>query len=196
MTPRGSAADVLARLRAGEEEAATRLFRRFAHRLIGLARQHLDTRIRAKEDPEDVVQSVYKSFFVRLEKDQFEIASWDDLWSLLTVITLRKCSDRRDYFRAQRRDAACEVPADAGDSSSANWGIAIDREPTPDEAAVLSETVEQVLRGLDSDDRAVIEMSLQGYSTQEISRQLGRTERTVQRLRQRVKQRLERLGQE
>jgi RNA polymerase sigma-70 factor (ECF subfamily) len=105
MTPRDSAADVLARLRAGEEEAATRLFRRFAHRLIGLARQHLDTRVRVKEDPEDVVQSVYKSFFVRLEKDQFEIASWDDLWSLLTIITVCKCADRRDYFRAQRRDA-------------------------------------------------------------------------------------------
>jgi DNA-binding CsgD family transcriptional regulator len=55
---------------------------------------------------------------------------------------------------------------------------------------------QQVLRGLDSVDRAVIAMSLQGYTTQEISRQLGRTERTVQRLRQRVKQRLERLGQE
>jgi DNA-binding CsgD family transcriptional regulator len=52
------------------------------------------------------------------------------------------------------------------------------------------------MHGLDSDDRAVIAMSLQGYTTQEISRQLGRTERTVQRLRQRVKQRLERMGQE
>ncbi len=185
-----SVAQVLARLRAGDEQAAARLFQRYAQRLIALARCHLDARLRAKEDPEDVVQSVYKSFFVRLESGQFDIGTWDDLWSLLTVITLCKCADRIDYFRAQRRDAACEAPAANG------WWEAIDREPTPEEAAVLAETVQQVLADLRVEDRPVIELSLQGYTPQEISDRVGRTERTVQRLRKRIKQRLLSLQQE
>jgi RNA polymerase sigma-70 factor (ECF subfamily) len=38
----------------------------------------------------------------------------------------------------------------------------------------------------------MIEMSLQGYSTQEISEQTGRAERSVRRLRERVRKYLER----
>ena len=59
--------------------------------------------------------------------------------------------------------------------------------------AVLAETVEQLLRGLDGDERQVIQLSLQGYSTQEIARQLNRAERSVRRLRERVRLQLERL---
>jgi RNA polymerase sigma-70 factor (ECF subfamily) len=36
-------------------------------------------------------------------------------------------------------------------------------------------------------------MSLQGYSTQEVSQQIGRAERSVRRLRERVRKQLERL---
>ena len=52
----------MARLRAGDNAAAAEVFRRFANRLIGLARTHLDARVRQKVDPEDVMQSALKSF--------------------------------------------------------------------------------------------------------------------------------------
>ena len=55
----------MGRLRSGEDEAAREVFVRFAARLAGLARRHLDVRLAVKVDPEDVVQSAYKSFFVR-----------------------------------------------------------------------------------------------------------------------------------
>ena len=44
---------------------ARALFERFSRRLIGLARCHLEVRLQHKVDPEDVVQSAYKSFFLR-----------------------------------------------------------------------------------------------------------------------------------
>ena len=43
------------------------------------------------------------------------------------------------------------------------------REPTPSEAAVLSETVDQLFADLDEDERPVLELSLLGYTTREIS---------------------------
>jgi RNA polymerase sigma-70 factor (ECF subfamily) len=168
------------------------LFEQFSRRLIGLARSQLDVRLKHKVDPEDVVQSVYKSFFRRYGEETIATQGSDGLWSLLTLITLRKCSDRARYYRAERRNVAQEA-AVAASAEDEYWREAVGREPTPEEAASLAETVEQVLASIDADERPIIELSLQGYSTQEISEQLGRAERSVRRLRERVRKHLERM---
>jgi RNA polymerase sigma-70 factor, ECF subfamily len=188
--------DVTPDLKAPDGEAARALYERFTRRLIGLARGHLDARLRHKIDPEDVVQSAYKSFFLRYGEGALAAEGWDGLWGLLTRITLRKCADRVRYFRTEARDVAREATAPAGAEDAAPWRDPAGREPTPEQAALLAETVEHLLRGLDADERPIIELSLQGYSTQEISEQLGRAERSVRRLRERVRKQLERLQAE
>src|SRR5262245_19251821 len=85
-------------------EAARALFERFTRRLIGLARSQFDARLRHKIDPEDIVQSAYKSFFLRYGEGALAAEGWDGLWGLLTLITLRKCADRVRYHRAECRD--------------------------------------------------------------------------------------------
>jgi RNA polymerase sigma-70 factor (ECF subfamily) len=70
-------------------------FERVTRRLIGLARQHLHGRPQHKIEPEDVVQSAYKSFLLRYGEDALAAEGWDSLWGLLTTITLRKCTGRR-----------------------------------------------------------------------------------------------------
>jgi RNA polymerase sigma-70 factor (ECF subfamily) len=166
-------------------------FERFTRRLIGLARGHIDARLRHKVDLEDVVQSAYKSLFLRYGDDALAAEGWDGLWSLLTVITLRKCADRARYYQAECRDVRREQKAMVTEGATA-WHEAVGREPTPDEAAELTETIAGVLRGLDTDERAIVELSLQGFTTTEISEQLGRAERSVRRLRERVRQQLQR----
>lgn len=164
-------------------------FERFTRRLIGLARSHLDTRLQHKIEPEDVVQSAYKSFFLRYGDGALGAEGWDGLWGMLMMITLRKCADRVRYYRAQARDLKRET---APSSEIEVFREAIGSEPTPEQAAVLAETVEALLVGLDGDERAIVELSLQGHSTQEISTQLGRAERSVRRIRERVRIQLER----
>jgi len=193
MEAKDSFGQLMARLRAGDDDAAAAVFQRFAGQLIGLARAQLDSRLRPKVDPEDVVQSVYRSFFSRYGAGQFELGTWNDLWGLLTVITLRKCVNRVEYLRAECRDARREVSGQPADGDSTPGFEAVDRAPTPQEAAVLADTLEQVLRGLEQPERAIIELSLQGYSVLEISAQLGRAERTVRRVRELVRKRLERM---
>ena len=61
-----------------------RVFRQFANRLIGLAHAHLDTALRQKVGPEDVAQSVFRSFFRRQADQPYDLESWDGLWSLLS----------------------------------------------------------------------------------------------------------------
>jgi RNA polymerase sigma-70 factor (ECF subfamily) len=173
--------------------AAREVFDRFTGRLINLARRQLDVRLRHKIEPEDVVQSAYKSFFLRYGETVLDDQNWHELWGLLTCITLRKCADRVRYHRAERRDMSREAAAPPGAEGFEPWQNAVSQEPTPEQAAVLAETVEQVLRGLDADERSIVELSLQGHTTQEISEQLGRAERSVRRLRERVRKQLERL---
>jgi RNA polymerase sigma-70 factor (ECF subfamily) len=183
--------DLMARLLKGDEDAADQIFKRYAHRLIGLARSHLGGVIRQKVDPEDVVQSVFRSFFQRNAEGNWNLDDWDSLWSMLTVITVRKCGHRIGHFRAMRRDIRREVAGSVKeDSSSSSGWEAIARDPTPEDAAHLSETIEQLMRELDERDRPILSLSLQGYSIPEISEQIGRTERTVYRAMDRIKRRL------
>jgi RNA polymerase sigma-70 factor (ECF subfamily) len=189
-----SFAEFLARLHNQDDAAAQELFGRFAHQLIALALRHIDAGLRHKVDPEDVVQSAYKSFFVRYGAGNLDVVNWNSLWGLLTLITVRKCAERVAYHRAECRDAAREV-SPRGDEA-VPWLEPFGREPTPLEAAVLSETVEQLFAGLDEEERPILELSLQGYTTREISERLGRAERTVRLLREGVRHRLERMQRE
>jgi RNA polymerase sigma-70 factor (ECF subfamily) len=191
-----SFADLMARLRAGDGRAASLIFRRFEERLIALARSRLSDQLRRKVDPEDVLQSVFRSFFRQQASRPFDLSGWDSLWSLLTVITLRKCGHRVEYFHAACRDVRREAapPPSAEDSDAAFEAIA--REPTPSEAAMLTETLEQVLRGLEGYQRRIVELSLQGHTPAEVGAAVGRTQRTVQRVLKRVRDRLERLRAE
>jgi RNA polymerase sigma-70 factor (ECF subfamily) len=154
----------------------------------------LDARLAVKVDPEEVVQSAYKSFFIRQRDGALDVGTWDGLWGILTLITLRKCADRAAYFKAAKRNVARETAGVGSDTAYPLVALALDRDPRPDEAALLSETVEALFRAIDDpDERAILELSLQGYTAAEISERLGRAERSVRRLRERVRKRLERM---
>jgi RNA polymerase sigma-70 factor, ECF subfamily len=187
--------DLMERLRAGDPEAAAQVFRRYAHQLMALARHRLDQVILQKVDPEDVCQSVFRTFFRRQADGKFKLDGWKNLWGMLAVITVRKCAHQNRHYRTQSYDARKEIPtgpapywAEAGVS----WE-AIARDPTPADAAILAETVEQTMAELEPRDQEILRLSLQGLSTAQISDRVQRTERTVQRVLERVRSRLERL---
>ena len=183
--------EIVSRLREGDEDAAREVFNRYSGRLIGLARSRLNTKMQAKIDPEDVLQSVFRSFFVRQGKGQFDLDDWDSLWSLLVRITLRKCGRRIEAFHAQRRDVRREIAQpDASVESCCQWE-AIAREPTAQEAILLTETVEQLMERLDQIQQQILALRLQGYTVPEISHEVGRTERTVHRVLRRVREALQ-----
>ena len=193
MTDAETFARLMARLRSGEDEAAREVFERFAGRLIAMARGRFNRLLARKVDPEDVVQSAFKSFFLRHRAGKLDVGGRDGLWNLLALITLRKCADRAEYFLAERRDAAREATGPAGGAGPDPWLVALDRQPRPEEAAILAETVEQLFRDVSAHERPILELSLQGYTAPEISLRLGRAERSVRRLRERIRKRLERL---
>jgi RNA polymerase sigma-70 factor (ECF subfamily) len=184
---------LMQRLRAGEEAAAAQLFQRFAGRLIALARSRLDKQVRQKLDPEDVLQSVFKSFFSRQRQGDWDLANWDSLWSVLAQMTIRKCGRRAVYYHGQRRDVRRETAPRSDEQDSGFFREALDREPTPEEAAMLADSIEQLLRELEGYHRDIVQLSLQGCSIAQIAAETGVTERSVQRVLKRVRERIEKL---
>jgi RNA polymerase sigma factor (sigma-70 family) len=183
--------DLMGRLRAGDAGAAREIVDRYARRLLALVRSRIDRRLAHKVDPEDVVQSAYKSFFVRQRQGGLVADDWDNLWGVLAMITLRKCFDRVQYLRAQCRNPARERRSIEGEVEL--WELAEGREPGPDRAVLLAEAIDELLGSVDQDERPILELSLEGYSVAEISERLGRAQRSVRRLRERARKRLERM---
>lgn len=188
MDPSLSFQDLRRRLEAGEPNAAADIVRRFAQRLTALASSRLAANLRRKVDPEDLVQSAFKSFFRAQAGDAVDLADWNTLWSLLATITLRKIGYQVRHFLTAKRNVRREEPPPGNDDSSFE---ALAREPTPEEAALFSETAALLLESLEPRTRQIVELSLQGLTHEEIADTVGLTERSVYRQLERVRLRLE-----
>lgn len=173
--------EFLERLNVGDVNVADDVFRRFAARLVALARSQLEPRILQKVDPEDVVQSALNSFFTRHAQGQFQFADSEDLWSLLALMTVRKCCKQVDHFQADRRSIDREVRQTALDASGSLPRDVIGHDPTPSQAAILSETVETVMGQLEPRQRQILSLALQGLSHENIAGELNCSHRTVRR---------------
>jgi RNA polymerase sigma factor (sigma-70 family) len=178
-SPVGESAQLVARWQAGDEAAAEALFARYADRLTQLAASRLARRLAARIDPEDVVMSAYRSFFVGAREGRFTLERGGDLWRLLVQVTLHKLYRQAAHHRAARRSIDRQQPLDSG----GDWeAIAVRGEtPTPDEVAAAADELERLLACLSSRGQQVVELRMQGYEMREIGRALGVSERTVRR---------------
>jgi RNA polymerase sigma-70 factor (ECF subfamily) len=192
MAEESSFDELVERLRKGDEDAAAEIFRQYVRRLVGLARKHLDERVRRKVGADDVVNSALKSFFIGMREGEFELKNRNNLWSLLAVITMRKCGHKvRELYR-QQRDIRREVyPRLDDDDPVSGWRV-LAAGPTPAEAAIMAETLEQFLAELRERERRIVELHLQGLEVPKIQAEVKRSAFTVNDVLRHVRNRLER----
>lgn len=69
-------------------------------------------------DPEDVVQSVYRSFFRKAENEEFTLKRSGDRWRLLANITIKKTMKRVEFELAKKRDPRVEESSIHADAES------------------------------------------------------------------------------
>src|SRR5262245_9595443 len=86
-------AEFLRRVRAGDERAAVELVRRYEPALRLEIRVRLrDPKLRRLLEPEDLCQSVLKSFFVRAASGQYDLEGPAELLALLRAMARNKVS--------------------------------------------------------------------------------------------------------
>ena len=178
----GDIEELLSRLRDGEEDAATALYLRYARRLQTLAEKQTDQKMAVRVDPEGVVQSVFRTFFRRVNLGQYNVSDADELWKLLLVIALNKLRTEATAHRTAKRDVSKTVSLN--DSNL--------RQSTQDNEAllVLKMTVAEVVGKLSDVEREVVWFRIQGYEIQEIADRCKRSKRSVERILQKFRKQL------
>ena len=181
--------ELVARVRVRDPDAAEALFVRYAEQLARLAERQLSAKALRRVDGDDVMQSVFRTFFGRVERGEFQINSSDQLWKLLVQITLRKAAAQGRKHTAAMRDGRLEP------DGSAMMSALMARPPDVAEALLLNEEIDCAIRNLPANQRPhyrkLLELTLAGYSNDEIADQLGVVRRTVERMLERLRGSLE-----
>jgi RNA polymerase sigma-70 factor (ECF subfamily) len=179
---------LVARWRNGDQEAAGDLFQRYAERLAALVRSRLSTRFAQRLDAEDVVQSAYRSFFGHVREGRFAIERGGDLWRLLVVVTLHKLQHQVRHNTAGKRAVGREQNDQLHDERFVEVTA---QGPSPIEAVAVADQLEEVMRRLEPLPRRMLELRLQGHDLAEIAAATQRTQRTVRRVLEKVKEQLQ-----
>jgi DNA-directed RNA polymerase specialized sigma24 family protein len=196
MGAQGSVTRLIIDLRSDDpwvrEVAARMVWGRYFQELLSLARNNLSARLRSREDEEDVLQSMYKSFCLRQRRGDFDLANRDQLWNLLVQITLRKARNTATRHLQGKRDVRREDQRAAGRCDEDMKVTILDQidsdGPTPAEAALMNEALERRLQTLkDPDLRRIALGKLEGYTNLEIAAQLRCTVRSVERKLERIR---------
>jgi RNA polymerase sigma factor (sigma-70 family) len=175
-------------LKAGDEAAAAKLWRRYYQRLINLARKRLGGSPRRAADEEDVALAAFHSFCQGLQEERFpDLRDRDDLWRLVVCITERKAYCQiRDQGRRKRGAGLVTGESALINPQASGLGAGFDElagpEPTAEFAAEMCEAVDHLLTCLADDQLRQIALDkLDGYSNEEIAQRIGRALSTVER---------------
>lgn len=182
--PETSDKTLLARLKRGRDDAATAFYMRYAERLRKLAANQMQNHLASRVDPEDIVQSVFRTFFRRAELGQYDLPEGEQLWRLLLVISLNKVRSQAEHHRAAKRDVAV-THSMSGDESIQN-----SERGNETDLAVLNMTIEEVLADYTDAQKQVIYLRIAEHDIDEIVRQTNRSKRTIERTLQRFRQML------
>jgi RNA polymerase sigma-70 factor (ECF subfamily) len=171
----------------GDRRAFELIFERYGQRLVKLASKRISERLSARIEPEDLVQSVFRTFFGRVQDHRFTFQNADDLWKLLVSMTLNKLRNKVDFHTAAKRDVDAEQPLGGGTTSNPSAFDPSGDEPSPEAVVAFLDLLETFMRDLRPQDRRILELRLQGWTQDEIAREMNCTERTVRRVLDRIR---------
>lgn len=172
-------AELLARLRGGDQSALAELFARHRDRLRRMVELRLDPRLNGRVSPSDVLQEAYIDAVKRLthyfDKPDESFFGW-----LRLIVGQRLADVHREHLGAAKRNAAQEVSIDRtgpAASSACLAGFLVGRLTSPSHAAQRAEAlaaVETALDRLDPLDREVLALRhFEELSNNEVAEILG-----------------------
>jgi RNA polymerase sigma-70 factor (ECF subfamily) len=164
--------DLVARIRAGDEQAAAELVSRYEPLIRREVRLRLeDRRLTRTFDSVDVCQSVLASFFVRAAAGQYDLDEPGQLAGLLVRMARNKLASVARHQHRQRRDHRRTAGA-AADLEHVAGG-----EPTPSRIVAGKELLADFLGRLTDEERQIAALRGQGLAWAEVADQLGGTAR-------------------
>jgi RNA polymerase sigma factor (sigma-70 family) len=180
--------EFLRRIQAGDEGAARELLSRFEAEVRLVVRRQLPRLLRSRFDSLDFLQSVWGSFFRRMRTAPTEFEDSRHLVAFLARAAKNKVIDEYRRAASRKQDMHREEPL---------WGDGLrprdvpDPTDSPSEVAQAHEVLGRLRELMPADRRSILEMKAEGLSSKDIGERLGISERTVQRVLEDLRRRME-----
>ncbi len=165
MSSSNNVSEWIVQAKAGNATATSLLWRHFYDRLVRAVRRRLQGHHRGVSDEEDIVLSVFDSFYAAVQQGRFpDLSDRDDLWRLLLSM-----SNRKVELISLNGDASTSIEI-AGN------------EPSPEMVVMMQESMTRFFSQLGVGDLQELAVAkLEGYSNAELARRFGCSERTIER---------------
>ncbi len=178
----------LARIQAGDEAAARELLTRYEAEVRLVVRRQLPRLLRSRFDSLDFLQSVWGSFFRRVRTGPAEFEDSRHLVAFLARAAKNKVIDEYRRAASRKQDMHREEPLWADGTRPKEVAADID---TPSELAQANEVFVRLRELLPAERRTILELKAEGLSSHDIGERLGISERTVQRVLEDLRRRVE-----
>jgi DNA-directed RNA polymerase specialized sigma24 family protein len=191
----------LERLRAGDDEAARRLWECYFQRLLAVARRRLAAGPRRVADEEDLALSAFATMCEGAAAGRLDaVRGRDDLWPLLVTITAHKAADQvRRETRAKRgsgRTRGDSIFQRAGGGVPASFDEFLGDEPSPEFVALLQEELALAMSDLRDDTlRDIARRRMMGWTCEQIAAESKISLRSVERKLNLIREHWSRRGQ-
>ena len=171
-----------------QDWAVQELVDRYGSHILRVVRRHLGQKLRIRFDSEDFLQAVWATLFVKPSAFA-HIENEAQLKAFLTQIAFHKVIDeRRANTQTQKRDLNREFSLNGMDSQAQQPRNA---DATPSQHLMADEELQKIQAELPQKLQWMIDCRLQGMTFHAIAEQGGVHERTVRRVFERVRRRIE-----
>jgi RNA polymerase sigma-70 factor (ECF subfamily) len=180
--------DLIGRVRAGDEAAATQLVGEYEPVIRRVVRIQLrDGRMRRVLDSMDICQSVLRSFFVRAALGQYALRTPQELLKLLSTIARYKLADQVKQHQRECRDVR------RIENGSPDERAIAAVQSSPSEQVANQELLDEFRKRLSDDERHLAEQRALGRGWAEIAAAAGGS---PEGLRKKLGRAVDRIGRE
>jgi RNA polymerase sigma-70 factor (ECF subfamily) len=175
----------------GDRDALDELSRRYEPKIRIVARLVLGPALRPYLDSVDLTQSVHRSLLLGLREGKLVLDDPEQLIGLAVTMLRRKAARHWRHLQRQRRlSGAGPAPGDRSAVLASLGGGGSD----PVAEAQFRDQVEHLCAHLDETERRILDLRLEGHTSNEIAAQVGLSHVNVRVRLTRLRQRLQASG--
>ena len=168
--------ELLDQWRAGDQQAALAIFRRYEQRICRFAQPRINPKFYPRFDDEAIMATVLRTVLRRIQHGQYGVDSEGSIWKLIMKVTSNKIKKYAECHHAGKRTVDKEVNV----QGEAELFERISRqEPLPEDLAALADELQDLRNKLKPGSLDILDMLLKGYTKREIAEKLGHHYHTV-----------------
>ena len=184
--------DLMSRARAGDPEAIRDFLDRFEEEVRVMVRARLPRRLRPRFDSGDFVQAVWQSFFTGSDGPGREFENPAHLRGFLAGVVRNKVLEQhRRLTRTAKHDLKREEPLYIARGDREIPREVASPDPSPSEQAQADDRLVQLTAGFSPREIQVLLLRRQGLTHAEVAQKTGMHERSVRRILDLFRSRLE-----